>query len=1484
MIDEVKDNPETRTSIDYEQEVIVVKSCVKDVDNTFNETITSYENARSIKSKKRSSRNIISSGSGTTFYEKKKDYQIEICQDGKFVATFDTANLRIRILKNTDRRPLKNNDHNESDEINETIVHFEIKDDFTICKFFNEGNDEVNNQEEDEIINFNNNAIDSSNSDEYNETRLSDRWSFDISNVCRKNDNKYFIFVAVSNIDDEDMKNKTEGRKKRKGTTTVYRVELKIDKGDYVFNKDTKTIVYHIYGVSGLCRFVEVSKNNENTEVSNLKSENKYFALRRFIILNFYGIHSFNCKDDFNFYKKLNYPKRVRDELDLSKTFDCMNPLRSCIYDKYFLVEHYKDSVQLLEVYDLAKMKLETITKRIENSHYKFARKYNRNNFSISGNKLHLCFTRGLQSVKMYFMENGLEAISKKFDEIEKIHLIEFIERDRKLLVIGNSASEEKKLKLIIWNMYNVGEIETMMELDGFLTIDNLGTRLARTSGNLLQVDNEGNVKSILKRVDKLLQQQQETEDKKGLSDLDIKRLKVIEPNERLIVHYNENINPNFKPTFIMKEPWVLSDYERNSFCLYQNKNGPEIETLQLIVGRSTIQVWHQINFDDKNKSKDKLPNKGEPFLEYIWTNGIPVNQESEKTRLQIEKFEYESNDDKLNDFKLTDFCLKVYWYEGVSKDVSEDELGIKKDDDHIEINKMEKDEEPRMERKKDREAIIEMEKNGKNQVERKVKEIRRQDIIEKVNAVRHACKALEFINKRTKFLVNYTKKHLCEEMVAYINRIIWRFIKYKPDDFKLLDVRHNVMKNLILGDCDHLIKFILFGNDDNDKKANKLHIPRKTFWKKKKTINDDTEKYEITNVMELAIYHCKGREIKDTIIVAYLLEYYTRHAIDYVGWMSTVSKALPLLFKYNYDDYVKKLFRKECFVNQNYFPAKDHYNIIPEEYQKRRGMKFRAFEVNLHSNKIKWYNVVWKLLKSYRNKTYKFFGDIDNNDIENHPLALRVVPLPEFTVNCAPQQDKSKEKIFLNILLFLFIPRWYNVGRKEKNKLSPFFRVVRYEDNDDIYDNPATEAIIDFRWKRARTHFFLLFLRFLLYILCFGLVSWAYLDNTTVMNVDFLKILIVVFYYLAAYLSATEVIQLIFHGPRKYFESIYNIFDIFSIVFPVIVMSIMLKDFRFSDGFGSVEKADTGLIVLIASSVFFLWIEGISYLRLIPNIAIYIYYVIIITKTVFPFILFNGIAIIAFAHTMFILLKETKNIKIKDSTFSGTATNPLNGQELNVSMKANFDPTDRNDNPFSYFPTAMVATFYWLSGDYVQRDAFDFWAVEVFTLIASILLVIILQNMLIAFMGGVYEKAATKGRQALLRFRANQIANYEALYPIHFPPIERDPKYIYYVGQSKTFETWYEDRKDDCAIFKDFEKKSTFEEFVFNEKNYDKFSIWDYDVDIESEIEKFKTMKNSLNDNIEKMIKNLEDRKNNDNANDIDIDEKVKMLKAIKN
>ncbi|PKB93110.1 hypothetical protein RhiirA5_508075 [Rhizophagus irregularis] len=107
-------------------------------------------------------------------------------------------------------------------------------------------------------------------------------------------------------------------------------------------------------------------------------------------------------------------------------------------------------------------------------------------------------------------MENGLEATSKKFDGIEKIHLLEFIEEDKKLVVVG-SISKEKKLKIIIWDMYNnFRDIETTMELKKDLekdhNLDNLATlatRLARTSGNIFQIDNDGKVSSVLKEVKK---------------------------------------------------------------------------------------------------------------------------------------------------------------------------------------------------------------------------------------------------------------------------------------------------------------------------------------------------------------------------------------------------------------------------------------------------------------------------------------------------------------------------------------------------------------------------------------------------------------------------------------------------------------------------------------------------------------------------------------------------------------------------------------------------------------------------------------------------------------------------------------------------------------------------------------------------------------------------------------------------------------------
>src|SRR5579859_7691777 len=95
-----------------------------------------------------------------------------------------------------------------------------------------------------------------------------------------------------------------------------------------------------------------------------------------------------------------------------------------------------------------------------------------------------------------------------------------------------------------------------------------------------------------------------------------------------------------------------------------------------------------------------------------------------------------------------------------------------------------------------------------------------------------------------------------------------------------------------------------------------------------------------------------------------------------------------------------------------------------------------------------------------------------------------------------------------------------------------------------------------------------------------------------------------------------------------------------------------------------------------------------------------------------------------------FILLRDPKNIKTNTPTLSGVAVNPSTNETLNLELQNDFNSSSASDNPFSYFPTAIDAAFFWINGDWVQRNAFNYWAVEVLTLFASIFLVIVLQQM----------------------------------------------------------------------------------------------------------------------------------------------------------
>ncbi|EXX76216.1 hypothetical protein RirG_035200 [Rhizophagus irregularis DAOM 197198w] len=158
--------------------------------------------------------------------EKKEDYRIKISQDGKFVATFDIANLLIKVLHNTG-----------SVEIDKPVAYFKINDNFIVEKLYDPRSTPAfldrNKNKPDDLF----------------------RWSYDVSNMY-KNNGQLFVFVTMSRINfDDDMK---EGNKPdddmKEGSKPDYKRE-KLRKHEYNIQPRTKSD--------------DISKQNDDNELQN---------------------------------------------------------------------------------------------------------------------------------------------------------------------------------------------------------------------------------------------------------------------------------------------------------------------------------------------------------------------------------------------------------------------------------------------------------------------------------------------------------------------------------------------------------------------------------------------------------------------------------------------------------------------------------------------------------------------------------------------------------------------------------------------------------------------------------------------------------------------------------------------------------------------------------------------------------------------------------------------------------------------------------------------------------------------------------------------------------------------------------------------------------------------------------------------------------------------------------------------------------------
>ncbi|CAG8483281.1 8759_t:CDS:10 [Diversispora eburnea] len=577
------------------------------------------------------------------------------------------------------------------------------------------------------------------------------------------------------------------------------------------------------------------------------------------------------------------------------------------------------------------------------------------------------------------------------------------------------------------------------------------------------------------------------------------------------------------------------------------------------------------------------------------------------------------------------------------------------------------------------------------------------------------ACRSLYVLGEKKQDVSGPKNINRIDYLIECTQRLVRKYIT-KYGIFRLTDIRYSIMKYLIKGYQENLIKQIL-----------------------NKKINGK-------NNLDNAIL-CTRHGVDFTAILKYLIDYYADNAKEYNndGWMFTVTKAIPLLYDYQLNGFVLNLFKKPCFgATEAYTPP-----LYISHRDQKKGNKVAKIHALILKPRLASKHSVTPLEKLRFSKRIKEIIPLEEHQqiiTSYNDRKVYKVPLPDFTVY--PEVLKDHEEGYLWLLFTLFRIFW--LPRKNvvpDKKESPFIRIIREEESTEIYQTPAIMAVSAFKWSSARRHYIRHIILYVIFAITYTItvISYSFTGEPTELfksdSAAVIKSISLFFYgYTGWYLIATEIVQLKRAGWYKYI-SIYSFFDIASVLLPFAVsMASILNDFDVINLKYSVYNT------VLAFTALVLWLEVVDEKSL-----------------------------------------QRPTYQINDTS----------GLYPNISVTQVIDQSSYLDNYYSHILSSLSAVYFWTNGRWDQLDQWDSYSIIIMSMLGSIILVLIFQNMLIAFMNGAFESSNIAGRAAVHKYRAELIAEYDILEK-PFGNRKGNPRYIYYIPNPDLIDDWLEGTKKD--------------------------------------------------------------------------------------
>ncbi|KAF0530359.1 hypothetical protein F8M41_012205 [Gigaspora margarita] len=296
--------------------------------------------------------------------------------------------------------------------------------------------------------------------------------------------------------------------------------------------------------------------------------------------------------------------------------------------------------------------------------------------------------------------------------------------------------------------------------------------------------------------------------------------------------------------------------------------------------------------------------------------------------------------------------------------------------------------------------------------------------------------------------------------IIEQTRKLILRFIRLHPAEWRLLDIRYDLMSVLIEAKEYELVNFILSSKEP-------LHIPQYISWEGEKNTIHTT--------------------FSDRTMLAYFLEYYSNKAVDNdnIGWMNTVVDIIPELCKSNEKkskkenhkigwvntvvDIISKLYKieskEEKAESYIYYAQKLFYH--PCFYEKRLNLiSFKFLEISPKANGL--LKILIPITQLIPQDCELNLQEIDYNKIVN----IRMVPLTDFATN--KKIFDKREKNFTDYLNPLISPIQYSSLNDED--YSPFIKLIekdfkenKHDIRDILYENPLMGAVMNWMWHCSK-------------------------------------------------------------------------------------------------------------------------------------------------------------------------------------------------------------------------------------------------------------------------------------------------------------------------------------------------------------------------------------------------------------------------------